>query len=86
LKQHEKKKEVQLSLKNKTGIISLLLITLAVLSVLIGGVGGVGIFLLGYYAKLAIFSAALGTIIFLFGMILGTASWFLALLFNQPES
>jgi hypothetical protein len=86
LKQHGEKKEVQLSLKSKSGIISLLLITLAVLSVFIGGVGGVGIFLLGYHAELAVFSAALGTIIFLFGMILGAASWFLALLFNQSES
>ncbi|MDR2706506.1 MAG: DUF4339 domain-containing protein [Planctomycetaceae bacterium] len=86
LQQHGEKKGVQLFPKRKTGIISLLLITLAVLSVLIGGVGGVGVFLLGYHNNLAIFSATLGTIIFLFGMILGVASWFLALLFNQSES
>jgi hypothetical protein len=84
-KKHEKKNTVPSFPKRKTGIIPLLLITLAVLSILIGGAGGVGVFLLGYYNQLAVFSATLGTIIFLFGMILGIVSWFLALLFNQSE-
>ncbi|MDR2756107.1 MAG: hypothetical protein LBC20_10400 [Planctomycetaceae bacterium] len=85
LKKHEKKKDIQSSPKRKTGIIPLLLITLAVFSILIGGVGGIGVFLLGYYKQLAVFSATLGTIVFLFGVILGIVSWLLALFFNQSE-
>ncbi|MDR0338577.1 MAG: hypothetical protein LBI18_16010 [Planctomycetaceae bacterium] len=85
LKKYGKQQTIPTFSKRKTGIIPLLLITLAVFSILTGGMGGVGIFLLGYQHQLAVFSATLGTIIFLFGIVLGTVSWLLALLFNQSE-
>ncbi|MDR1962869.1 MAG: DUF4339 domain-containing protein [Planctomycetaceae bacterium] len=85
LKKYGKKEQTESLPKRKIGILSLLLITLSVLSILVGGIGGIGLFLLSYQNNNPGFGAALGAVVFLFGMILGVVSWSLALLFTQSE-
>jgi hypothetical protein len=83
LKTEKRKSEPLQKTEEKIGIVFLLLITAAVLSVFTGLGGGIALTVLGFFIdKMTPFSCVLGSVVFVYGIILGVVSLSLALLFR----